>query len=183
MGNALKVGKKSKKNLIYKCSKCGNLQAMITGEAAPLCEICSEKGIKQDWLETGEEIILMSKNVRKEIEKRKTFADKMSDLITDFCGSMYFIYIHVVWFSFWLIYNLFFPLPFDPYPFGLLTMMVSLEAIILSTFILISQNRQGEVFDHRSELDYQIDMKSEKNTAEALALLAKIFNEIKRNGK
>jgi len=179
----LKVGKKAKKDLIYKCSRCGNLQAMIEGEVASPCEICIEKGNKQDWLETNKHILIMTKNIRKEIERKKTASDKISDGITDFCGSMKFIYIHIVWFISWLIYNLNAKDPFDPFPFGLLTLIVSLEAILLATFILISQNRQSEVQDLRSELDYQTDIRSEKNTAETLALLSKIYNEIKKNNK
>ena len=179
----LKVGQKSKKDLIYKCSKCGNLQAMIKGEVASACEICLEKNNKQHWLETNKHVIIATKNIKKEIEKRKTVADKISDVITAFCGHMFFVYLHVIWFSLWLLYNLTAPDPFDPFPFGLLTMIVSLEAIILATFILISQNRQGEVSDLRSELDFQTDMRAEKNTAEILALLAKIYNLIKKNNK
>jgi uncharacterized membrane protein len=179
----LKVGKKAKKDLIYRCSRCGNLQAMIEGEVASPCEICIEKGNEQDWVETNKHILIATKNIKKEIESKKTITDKISDAITDFCGSMNFIYIHIVWFSAWLIYNLTVTDPFDPFPFGLLTLIVSLEAILLATFILISQNRQSEVQDQRSELDYQIDMKSEKNTAEILTLLAKIYNLVKKNNK
>ncbi|MBD3359377.1 MAG: DUF1003 domain-containing protein [Candidatus Buchananbacteria bacterium] len=179
----LKVGKKSKKDLIYKCSRCGNLQAMIEGEVASPCEICIEKGNKQDWLETNKHILTLTKNIRKEIESNETLTDKISDAITDFCGSMNFIYIHIVWFAGWLIYNLSIENPFDPFPFGLLTLIVSLEAILLATFILISQNRQSEVQDQRAELDYQIDLKSEKNTAEILTLLAKTYNLVKKNNK
>lgn len=179
----LKPGKRSKKNLIYKCSGCGDFQAMIEGEVAPICEVCEKKHKPQQWLETNKVLLLMSKNVRKEIERRKTLVDKISDLITDFCGSIPFIYIHVVWFGFWIIYNLYWPYPFDPYPFGLLTLIVSLEAIILATFILISQNRQSQVFDQRSELDYQVDIRSEKNSAEILTLLSKIYYQVRKNNK
>jgi len=179
----LKVGKKSKKNLIYKCSRCGNLHAMIKGEVASACEICSEKNVKYEWLETSREFLIMTKNIKNEIEKNKTSADKISDVITDFCGSMAFIYIHLIWFSFWIVYNLFSLNPFDPFPFGLLTLVVSLEAIMLATFIMISQNQQGEIMDLRSELDYQTDRKAEKNSAETLALLTKIYAMLKKNNR
>lgn len=177
----LKVGQKSKYNKIYRCSQCGTLHAMIKGEVAPVCEICQEKKRKQSWVETNKEIIIISKNVKKEIAKNKSISDKISDKITDFCGSIYFVYIHIIWFGVWLLYNIFTPQPFDPYPFGLLTLIVSLEAIILATFILISQNRQSEVSELRSELDYQTDIKAEKNTAETLALLTKIYSMLKKN--
>lgn len=179
--SVLKVGKSSKKNLIYKCSSCGNLHAMIEGETAPECEICRDRGRDQHWVETKSEILIAAKDIRKEIERRKTAMDRISDAITDFCGNIHFVYVHVVWFTAWLIYNMVVEEPFDPYPFGMLTLVVSLEAIMLATFILMSQNRQGEISELRSKLDYQTDLKSEKNTAEILAVIKKIYSEIKKN--
>jgi uncharacterized membrane protein len=181
--HVLKVGKKAKKDLIYKCSKCGNLQAFIHGEYASACEICIKNGDKQHWNETSQNILIATKNIKKIIENRKTTMDKISDKITTFTGSMSFVYIHIIWFAFWLIYNLNAQVPFDPFPFGLLTLIVSLEAILLATFILISQNRQSEISDMRSELDYETDISSEKNTAEILALLTKINAMMKKDNK
>jgi uncharacterized membrane protein len=60
---------------------------------------------------------------------------RIADAVTGFAGSMAFVYVHVAWFAFWIL------LPVEKYPFGLLTMIVSLEAIFLSTFVMISQNR------------------------------------------
>jgi uncharacterized membrane protein len=68
---------------------------------------------------------------------------RLADVITSFSGSMRFVGLHLVWFALWIGFNLFGP-AFDPFPFGLLTMIVSLEAIFLSTFVLISQNRAEE---------------------------------------
>ena len=68
-------------------------------------------------------------------ERSKSFENRIADTITRFAGSMTFIYIHLVWFTSWIV------LGFEDYPFGLLTMIVSLEAIFLSTFVMISQNR------------------------------------------
>ena len=76
---------------------------------------------------------------------------RLADSITAFSGSMRFVALHVIWFGAWILLNLT-VLDFDPFPFGLLTMIVSLEAIFLSTFVLISQNRYEErqhmVVDH-----------------------------------
>jgi uncharacterized membrane protein len=72
--------------------------------------------------------------------RRESPALRLADLITIFAGSMRFVGLHVIWFGIWIGINLFGP-RFDPFPFGLLTMIVSLEAIFLSTFVLISQNR------------------------------------------
>jgi uncharacterized membrane protein len=71
-------------------------------------------------------------------ERRQSLENRVADQITRFAGSMRFVYLHVVWFAAWI------GLRVEPYPFGLLTMIVSLEAIFLSTFVLISQNRTDE---------------------------------------
>lgn len=150
---------------------------MIKGETAPDCEFCIKENKKQSWLETNKEIVIISKNIKNMVAERKTLSDKISDKITQFCGNIYFVYIHIVWFGAWLIYNLISENPFDPYPFGMLTLVVSLEAIILATFIMISQNQQGEITDLRSEADYQTDLKTEKRIAEILAILKTNYKE------
>jgi uncharacterized membrane protein len=68
-------------------------------------------------------------------ERAKNVQDRVADRITAFSGSMTFVYIHILWFGLWI------GLGVEKYPFGLLTMIVSLEAIFLSTFVMISQNR------------------------------------------
>jgi uncharacterized membrane protein len=90
--------------------------------------------------------------------------DRAADAMTAFSGSMIFIYLHVVWFGAWLLCNegvFGKSLVFDPFPFGLLTLIVSLEAIFLSTFVLISQNRQQARADRRSQSDYENDIRAE----------------------
>ena len=89
---------------------------------------------------------------------------RAADAMTTFSGSMPFVYIHVVWFGAWLLCNegvFGKSLVFDPFPFGLLTLIVSLEAIFLSTFVLISQNRQQGRADRRSQADYENDIRAE----------------------
>ncbi len=107
----------------------------------------------------------MALNANKEIQKFKTIEDKAADRITSFAGTMSFVYIHSVWFGIWVLINLGLlgaSAEFDKFPFGLLTLIVSLEAIFLSTFVMISQNRQANAAEIRSELDYQTDVKAEK---------------------
>jgi uncharacterized membrane protein len=90
--------------------------------------------------------------------------DRIADGATAFSGSMAFVYLHAGWFALWLLLNLGVfgsAVVFDPFPFGLLTLIVSLEAIFLSTFVLISQNRQAGRADIRSELDYETNVRSE----------------------
>jgi len=144
-------------NRIYECSSCGNLKAVLEGEKLGQCTNCYKP---QHWKPTKKEFILRSRNVAKDMERKKTFGDRLADVITDFCGSMPFVVIHVIWFSWWVWHNTTNINSFDPFPFGLLTLVVSLEAIFLATFILISQNRQGQISELRSELDYQVDSMS-----------------------
>ena len=77
--------------------------------------------------------------LRAYVEQRAhDFEDRLADAITAFAGSMRFVYIHIIWFSAWIILGI------EDYPYGLLTMIVSLESIFLSTFVMISQNRSDE---------------------------------------
>lgn len=71
-------------------------------------------------------------------ERRASLQNRVADRITQFAGSMIFVYLHVIWFALWIVLGV------EKFPFGLLTMVVSLEAIFLSTFVLISQNRADE---------------------------------------
>ena len=87
-----------------------------------------------------------------------------ADGITKFAGSMRFVYIHSVWFGLWIAINVGLAglnREFDKFPFGLLTMVVSLEAIFLATFVMISQNRQAARSDIRSRLDFENNLRSE----------------------
>ncbi|HUQ72769.1 MAG TPA: DUF1003 domain-containing protein [Planctomycetaceae bacterium] len=96
----------------------------------------------------------------------------MADAVTAFSGSMWFVYLHVIWFGGWLLWNAGWGSsdPFDPYPFGMLTTIVSLEAIFLSTFVLITQNRQAKVADRREDLDLQINLLAEHEITRLLRL-------------
>ena len=106
-------------------------------------------------------------------QARRTVADRVADGITGFCGSTAFVWIHVAWFGAWIVVNSTkaWGLQFDPYPFQLLTLVVSLEAIFLSTFVLISQNRQQLLSDRRNHLDLQINLLSEQENTAMLRML------------
>jgi uncharacterized membrane protein len=98
-----------------------------------------------------------------------SFEGRLAEFITRFAGSMWFVYFHVIWFGAWFILNdphLGFT-PFDPFPYGLLTMIVSLEAIFLSTFIMINQNRQALV-DTVRELEEEEEEQEEEQEQEEL---------------
>jgi len=90
--------------------------------------------------------------------------DRAADKVTSFAGSLNFVYLHSIWFGIWVLLNvgvLGASVEFDKFPFGLLTMIVSLEAIFLSTFVMVSQNRQAVRADVRSELDFETNLRSE----------------------
>lgn len=94
-----------------------------------------------------------------------SFEGRLAESISDFAGSMAFVYMHIFWFASWIMANhsAFTPyIPvFDPFPYGLLTMIVSLEAIFLATFIMINQNRQALVDEYR-ELEEEQEQKEEE---------------------
>ncbi len=111
-----------------------------------------------------------SRNVNAEDQDKRTRVMKIADWISDFSGSLPFLFIHVVIFAGWIALNV---RPasglafggFDPYPFGLLTMAVSLEAIILSVFVLLSQNRQVARDRVRNDVEYAVNLKAELEIA------------------
>lgn len=101
----------------------------------------------------------------------RTFADRISDVIANFVGSMPFVAMHVVWFFVWAVINvgiLGFSWKFDPYPFALLCMLVSLEGVLLSTFVLIKQNRMSQRADQRAHLDLQVNLLAEQEITKVL---------------
>ena len=127
-------------------------------------------------------------DVQREEAQARTLSDRISDHITDFSGSMAFAMIHAVWFGLWVILNLgVIRIPgvseFDPFPFGLLTMVVSLEAIFLSTFVLISQNRMTQQSEQRAELDLHINLLAEQKATKVLEMLDKIAQQLDQNIK
>ncbi|MEA3209890.1 MAG: family transcriptional regulator, cyclic receptor protein [Chthoniobacter sp.] len=109
-----------------------------------------------------------TRNVNEEHEDRRTLVQKTADWIAEFAGSIPFLLIHVGIFAFWLIVN-WVHIPgvpqFDPYPFGFLTLAVSLEAIFLSVFVLLSQNRQASKDRVHADIEYDINLKAELEIA------------------
>jgi uncharacterized membrane protein len=94
----------------------------------------------------------------------RTGQQRAADAITRFAGSMPFVYLHLLWFLGWILLNEGVLGPdavFDPFPYGLLTMTVSLEAIFLSTFVMISQNRESERQNLRADLDFETNVRAE----------------------
>ena len=110
---------------------------------------------------------------------KRTPTDCVVDAITDFCGRMTFVWVHVAWFALWICANKVSGVKhFDPYPYQFLTLVVSLEAIFLSTFILISQNRQSRLAERRSHLDLQINLLSEQENTKILTMVESIIRHL-----
>lgn len=115
------------------------------------------------------------------LERRRTFVDRIADVIGGFSGSMTFVFLHVFWFTAWFLINTG-VIPgikrFDPYPFILLAMIVSVEGVLLSTFVLMKQNRMQQRIDMRDQLDLQINLLSEKEVTKTLQLLRAIADKL-----
>ena len=111
----------------------------------------------------------------------RRFSDRVADSLTKGFGGMAFLLANCVWFFVWIVLNTnMIPgiEPFDPFPFGLLTMIVSLEAIILSIIVLVSQNRAAHIDTLRSELELQVNLIAEEEITKALEVLADIRKKV-----
>jgi uncharacterized membrane protein len=122
---------------------------------------------RADGTEDGWLIPRLQHKVKNEnwlVDSLKRTQDRVADAVTGFSGSLNFVYLHSIWFGLWIVLNVGLigaALEFDRYPFGLLTMIVSLEAIFLSTFVMVSQNRQAMRTEVRSQLDFEANLRSE----------------------
>lgn len=131
-------------------------------------------------------IRVLQKNVqalvsaRKHFERSKGVEAHVADTITSFIGSMKFVYLHAVAIALWLVLNVGWlgVEPFDPPPFTMLAMVCSVEAIFLSTFVLISQNRMQQLSDKRNELDLQISLVAEREITAILSMVRNIAERL-----
>lgn len=125
---------------------------------------------------------VLERSIRRLVERHdaearsRSMRDRIADRITAVSGSVRFVWVHVAWFGLWIALNvgLLAVDAFDPFPFGLLTLIVSLEAIFLSTFVLLSQNRMQATADQRAELDLHINLLAERESTLILAKLVRI---------
>lgn len=130
----------------------------------------------EELTETNVKTILQLEAAAKD---NQTASERIAEKIANFCGSMTFVWIHVVAFGSWILIN---SLPginhFDGFPFTFLTLVVSLEAIFLSTFILISQNQETRLTERRNHLDLQINLLTEQENTKMLQMLKKISEKL-----
>ena len=119
-------------------------------------------------------------HLRTKAARERGLQGRIADAITSFSGRMIFAYVLIVWFGIWILINTgrLGVRAFDPFPYGLLTMVVSLEAIFLSTFVLISQNRQGAETERRADLDLHIGLLTEHELTRVLQMLDAIQDKL-----
>jgi uncharacterized membrane protein len=129
---------------------------------------------------------VIQRNIRKIIQIRQkasqdqSFQDRIANAMTSFSGSMAFFYVHILWFLLWFLLNTghLGVQVFDPYPYGFLTMVVSLEAIFLATFVLISQNLLARGAERLTDLGLQTSLLTEHELTRVLQMLRTIQNKI-----
>ena len=136
----------------------------------------SKEGSVDQLTQRNVEAVLKLEEAAKE---QRTRSELVAESIAKFCGSMRFVWVHVIWFSGWVFFNL---VPgikhIDPFPFTFLTLVVSLEAIFLSTFILISQNHDTQISERRNHLDLQINLLSEQENTKMIQMLQAIADKV-----
>lgn len=128
---------------------------------------------------TIEEVARLEQQARGDV----TFADRLAERVSSFSGSMTFVILHVLWFGGWIIAGLgVIPgVPGDRYPFQLLTMVVSLEAIFLSAFVLLAQNRQSRQAERRAKVALQMEVIGEREITRMMGLVFEIHDRLGLN--
>jgi uncharacterized membrane protein len=118
-------------------------------------------------------------NEQKKDNAKRSLHERIAETMTNFASTGTFFVFHIVWFTVWIVWNLGYGgKPFDPFPFELLTMTVSLEAIVLSVFVLIAQNRLQESADRRAELDLHVNLLAERESTVLLRKLCRIEHQL-----
>ena len=118
--------------------------------------------------------------LRLKSDRERSIQGRVADSVTAYAGSMAFVHVHVAWFAIWVLLNTgrFGVHPFDPFPYGLLTMVVSLEAIFLSALVLITQNRLSEESEHRADLHLHVGLLAEHELTRVLQMLGAIQDKL-----
>lgn len=131
--------------------------------------------------ETGRARAKIAHSIQAQLNEQRTISERVADILVHWFGSFEFVIANFIFFLVWIIFNAgFIPgaKPFDPFPFIFLTMIVSLEAIFLSIFVLTSQNRESRISDLREEIDIQINMIAEQEITKAIHLLSYLMKHL-----
>jgi uncharacterized membrane protein len=115
--------------------------------------------------------------LERETVRERSRLERFTDAVSIAAGSSWFVVVHVVWFAFWIVMNVKLR-PFDPYPFNLLTLAVSLEAIVLTSFVLMTQDRMTRLADRREHLDLQIDILAEQELTAILRVVCLVAERV-----
>jgi uncharacterized membrane protein len=118
--------------------------------------------------------------LEREARATSDWASRVSDAISAFAGSLWFVLCHLAAFTGWALWNALAPaaLRFDPYPYGLLTFIVSMEGVLIATFVLIAQNRMSVQSDRRDHLNLQVDLLAEQEMTMVLRMLRRISERL-----
>ncbi|MFL5245322.1 MAG: DUF1003 domain-containing protein [Gemmataceae bacterium] len=118
--------------------------------------------------------------IEKELLRQQSTMDRISERIVGFTSSIYFIIAHVIWFTVWVIGNALLLVrgPFDPYPFAFLNLLMGMESVFLTTFVLMNQNHQNRQADHWAHLNLQISMLAEQEATKMLQILQTISDKL-----
>ena len=148
----------------------------MTTPASRLTKSTTRTGSVEQLTQRNIEVV---RKLEEAAHQERTTSDRVARMIARFCGSMTFVWVHVIGFAGWIAINL---VPgvkhIDPFPFTFLTFIVSLEAIFLSTFILISQNQDTRLSERRNHLDLQINLLSEQENTKMLKILQTIAEKV-----
>ena len=118
--------------------------------------------------------------LERRLARQRTWSERVSDRITAVAGSLSFVIAHLLAIGGWAVWNATAPadLRFDPYPYGLLTFIVSLEGVLIATFVLITQNRMSAQADHRDRLNLEVDLLAEQEMTLMLKMLRRISDRL-----
>ncbi len=118
--------------------------------------------------------------LEEEVERQRTLVDRISDEVTAFAGSIRFIIAHAIFYGGWFLLNVTLPegWRFDPYPFPFLNLTLAVEAIFLSTLVLMSQNRQNRIADQWAQVDLQVSLLAEQESTKMLEMLKRISDKL-----
>ncbi|HET7464862.1 MAG TPA: DUF1003 domain-containing protein [Longimicrobium sp.] len=117
--------------------------------------------------------------VKARFAEERTPMERFADWLMAIASSTPFLIAHVAWFAFWIVWNVMGRhAAFDPFPFGLLTMVVSLEAIFLSIFVLLSQRREAQIAELREEMTLEVEMRTEEEVTKLLQLVAGLYGRL-----
>jgi uncharacterized membrane protein len=118
--------------------------------------------------------------IKAQTAAHRTVLERFVDWLNEVASSIWFFVVHVIWFAIWILWNagVFHLHAFDPFPFGLMTLVVSLEAIFLSIFVLMAQKRESAIAELREELGLQVSLRVEQEVTKTLQLVAGLYTRL-----